>query len=62
VLWAVCRFYCVLTVGKRKRKFVDKLNSKNSCFQIGHDKWEAKCLVCRPATYVSVANKDALDF
>jgi hypothetical protein len=41
-------------------KFTHELKSKYSCFRNGRDKWEAKCLVCKPGTYVSVANKGDL--
>ena len=56
----VCRFYRILTMGKRKRKFKDELKSKYPCFRNGLDEWETECLVCKPGTYVSVANKSAL--
>jgi len=53
-------FYRVTTVTKRKRKLTDELKSKYSCFRNGRDEWEAECLVRKPGTTVSVANKGAL--
>jgi hypothetical protein len=48
-------------MGKRKCPFTDELTSKYSCLRNGRDEWEAECLVCKPGTYVAVANKGALD-
>ncbi|KAG7172065.1 hypothetical protein Hamer_G001052 [Homarus americanus] len=46
---------------KRKCKFTVELQSKLPCFKRGRDEWEAQCLVCKPGTYVSVANKGIND-
>ena len=54
-------YYPVPTMRKRKRKFTDELKSNYAYFRNGRDKWEAECLVCKPGTKVSVANKGALD-
>jgi len=54
-------FYRIITVMKRKPKLTDELNNKYSCFRYGRDEWEADCLVRKPGTIASVANKGALD-
>ncbi|XP_072703694.1 uncharacterized protein [Ciconia boyciana] len=46
---------------KRKCKFTDELQAKYPCFRMGRERWEAECLVCQEGTYISVANKGALD-
>jgi hypothetical protein len=48
-------------MGKRKYKITDELEGKYSCFRNGRQEREAKCLVCEQETYLSVANKSALD-
>jgi hypothetical protein len=50
VLFRSCVFYHILTMGKRKCKFIDKLKSEYLCFQNGRDEREAECLVCKPGT------------
>ena len=46
---------------KRKSNFTAELKKKFPCFRNGREKWEAECLVCRAGTYISVANKGAID-
>ena len=46
---------------KRKCQFTSELKTKCPCFGGGREEWEALCLVCRADTYVSVANKGAID-
>ena len=46
---------------KRKCKFTAELKTKFPCFRSGREEWEAECLVCKAGTYVSVANKGAVD-
>ena len=46
---------------KRKCKFTNELQEKYSCFRRGRDDFEGECMVCKPGTYVSVANKGGLD-
>jgi hypothetical protein len=48
-------------MGKRKYKITDELEGKYSCFRNGRQEWEAKRLVCEAETYLSVADKGALD-
>ena len=43
----------------RKCKFSSELNEKIPCFLSGRDDFEAECLVCRAANYMSVTNKGA---
>jgi hypothetical protein len=49
----------VFTMGKTKCKFTDNIKSKYLCLWNGCE-WGARCLACKPGTYVSVVNKGAL--
>lgn len=48
-------------MSKRKCKFTAELQSKLPCFKRDSDEWEAECLVCKPGTQVSMANKGIND-
>ena len=49
------------TTPKGKSKFHEELKTKFPCFRSGREVWEAECLVRGAGTYVSVANKGAID-
>lgn len=46
---------------KRKCKFSVELQKKYTCFRKGRDDFEGECIICKPGTFVSVANKGGLD-
>ncbi|XP_053255097.1 uncharacterized protein LOC128418927 [Podarcis raffonei] len=46
---------------KRKCKFSVGLQKKYTCFRRGRDDFEGECMICKPGTFVSVANKGGRD-
>jgi len=46
---------------KRKCTFTDSMKTKYPGFRPGRYDWEAECITCGSGTFISVANKGALD-
>jgi hypothetical protein len=52
-------FYRVPAMRKITCKFKYETKSKESCYRSGRN--QAECVLCKPRTYVSAANKGACD-